>query len=926
MFSFYRRKIANLALIFIILASFGCKSTPQKEVSIQQLIKEGRIEEAKNRFVSKYDINATDENGNTALHEAAILNEPTMISFLIAQGADPNIKNVTEGRTALHVAVKHNSTESVEELIADGSNIFICDNDGKTAMEIGFEENPVYYDIFINSKTKNYKNSDDQKTLVHFFVEKKNEKALEKCVEKNFPLSEKDFYGKTPLDYAFLDINSEGMIDIAAMLIMNGAERTKSDAYEYFQTAVSNRNLNYRFNDGQTPLHLSAIAGHDKITAFLLENNASTNVQDSSGATPLHEAVRYGNTNIAKMLLDSGANINAKDNLGKTPILITMPAEKRDELYSLLIAYKADASKKDTYGDTVLHTATLTKVPVSILEKLILAGADINARNKDGVTPFSIAIESGNKEHIAFYAKKGADINSKDTKGKTPLLHALEKDDETLSLILTSENINSHDSNGNSPLCVAIKNDAPLSKIQYILSLTDDVNSRNSEGDTALFMAVQKNKKQLGELLLAKNADIFATNNKNQSPLSLALSNGADVMDWLITSQTIKATDGSGNTALHYAAEWELSDAVSKLIQKGADSEAKNANGETPIFCAAKTDNPLVIEELVKNGCKLNVRDNLGSTPLHTAVRWGNAKSAKTLIELGADINAQNVSGKSPLSEAAISGKIEMARLLLNCGANPDSSDTSGRTILMDSIRSKNLEITTLLLEKRANPQIQEISGKNAYHEAAIVGDVAIINLIRNAGGNPLSRDKAGNTPFSISLSQGNDVIQAVLGNDTTIADSDGNTPIHIVVKNNKSSQMLENLLTRGYPFDTRNADGYTPLGIAVENKNASLAKLLLEKGADPFISIDKKGLNPLTMALSNKNNLILEDIVKYAGTKSDIQGNTVLHYAARLADLPTIEKLVSYGLDKEAKNISGETPFTTALRWKRNDAAQLLK
>ena len=61
MFSFYRRKIANLALIFIILASFGCKSTPQKEVSIQQLIKEGRIEEAKNRFVSKYDINATDE-------------------------------------------------------------------------------------------------------------------------------------------------------------------------------------------------------------------------------------------------------------------------------------------------------------------------------------------------------------------------------------------------------------------------------------------------------------------------------------------------------------------------------------------------------------------------------------------------------------------------------------------------------------------------------------------------------------------------------------------------------------------------------------------------------------------------------------------------------------------------------------------------
>ncbi len=926
MHNLYRRKISIFVLVFSALILFACKSAPKKAVSVQQLIKEGRIEEAKSLFISKYDVNAIDEDGNTALHEAAALNEPSMISFLIAQGADPNIKNITEGRTPLHIAVIKNATESVEELIADNCDIFICDNDGKTAMEIGFEENPVYYDIFINEKTRNCKTAEEQKSLVHYFVEKKNEKALEKCVSKNFSLSEKDINGKTPLDYAFFDINSEGMIDIAAILIMNGAERTASDEYAYFQTAVSNRNLNYRFEDGQTPLHFSAIAGHEKITKFLLENNASTNVQDSSGATPLHEAVRYGNTNIAKMLLDSGANINAKDNLGKTPILIAMPAQKRDELYTLLISYKSDVTKKDTYGDTVLHIATLTNVPTSILEKLTSAGADINARNKDGITPFSLAIEIGNKEHIEFYAKKGADIHSKDTNGKTPLLRALEKDDETLSLIITSKNINSHDSNGNSPLCVAIKSDAPLSKIQYILSLTEDVNSRNSEGDTALFMAVQKNKKQLGELLLAKNADIFATNNKNQSPLSLALSNGQETMDWLITSQTIKATDGSGNTALHYAAEWELPEAVSKLIKKGADAEARNANGETPIFNAAKTDNALVIEELVKNGCKLNIRDNLGSTPLHTAVRWGNSSSAKTLVKLGADINAQNVTGKSALSEAAISGKAEMAKLLLDCGANPDSSDTSGRTILMDAIRSKNIEITTLLLEHHANPQIQEISGKNAYHEAAIAGDIEIINLIRNAGGNPLSRDKAGNTPFSISLSQGDEVIQAVLGDNTTIADSDGNTPIHIVVKNNKSPQLLEKLLARGYPFDTRNADGYTPLGIAVENNNATLTKMLLEKGSDPFITIDKKGINPLTIVFTNNNTLILEDIVKYAGSKSDIQGNTILHYAARLADLTTIEKLVSYGLDKESKNISGETPYTTALRWKRSDAAQLLK
>ena len=87
-------------------------------------------------------------------------------------------------------------------------------------------------------------------------------------------------------------------------------------------------------------------------------------------------------------------------------------------------------------------------------------------------------------------------------------------------------------------------------------------------------------------MLLAKNADIFSSNNKNYSPLRLALKAGGSVMNWIITSQTIKACDGSKNTVLHYAAEWGLEDAIELLIKKGADISAKNASGETPLFNA----------------------------------------------------------------------------------------------------------------------------------------------------------------------------------------------------------------------------------------------------------------------------------------------------------------------------------------------------
>ena len=88
---------------------------------------------------------------------------------------------------------------------------------------------------------------------------------------------------------------------------------------------------------------------------------------------------------------------------------------------------------------------------------------------------------------------------------------------------------------------------------------------------------------------------------------------------------------------------------------------------------------------------------------------------------------------------------------------------------------------------------------------------------------------------------------------------------------------------------------------------------------------IDKKGKNAASIALEKKNMMILASIVKNAGKTSDIQGNTILHYAARTADAGTIKKLLSYGLDTNVKNISGETPHMIAIRWKHADSAELL-
>ena len=908
-----------------LLLFTACASKPKEEkpMSALDLIKAGKTDQARGMFQIDTDINAIDSDGNTLLHLCAALNDYSSIEYFLFKGADSEIKN-KNGDTPLHIAIENDSYAAAKVLAAVGSNLFAHNGQGETALDMALEKDQRYYDVFINEDAAALR-YDNGKSLLHYFVQSKNIRGVNACLKAGLPISVKDDNGKAPLDLAFEDINNPTSVEIAALLIQANAEPVETD-FSYFQDALAARNLNLRLDDGQTPLHLSAIMGHNAIAAYLLENNANTGVQDSSGATPLHEAIRYGNLEIAKMLLDAGANINAKDNLGKTPIMLIIPKAKITDTYNLLIRYKADLNQADTYGDTVLHTATMLHAGSNLIKTLTANGADINARNKEGVTPLTIAIQSEDIQTIKYLTANGASIHTQDTHGKSPLSMAFEMSNDVFEATLNENNCKAQDSEGNTPLHIALLNGAPMSKIQHIIGLTQDVNIRNKNGDSALYLACEKNMEEVGKLLLEKGADIFSTNKDNNSPLRLALKNGGKLQSWLITSRTIVSTDGSGNTVLHYAADWEYSDSIKTLLEKGADINAKNANGETCIFNAAKSNNPNIIQLLVDGGASVKDRDNLGSTPLHIAVRWGAQKSAEKLIKLGININAQNSAGKSPLAEAVIANKYEVTKYLLENGADPNSCDANGITILMDTIRAQNAQIVKLLLNYGANPNLQQINGQNAYHEAAYMGNTEIISLIRNAGGNPLSRDKEGNTPFSIVLKKDIKVINEVLGNSYNITDSDGNSPLHIVVKNKGSTTLLRSLIERGYPLDTRNADGYTPLNYAIEAGNIAMAEILLEKGANPFQTIDKKGTNGVTIALDKSDKKMIENIVKYAAGMSDIQGNTILHYAAKTASIEIVKNLLSYGIATNVKNVAGDTPYTVAVRWKRPDIAELLK
>src|SRR3954467_12462779 len=91
----------------------------------------------------------------------------------------------------------------------------------------------------------------------------------------------------------------------------------------------------------------------------------------------------------------------------------------------LVVALAASVAASD--GTTDLHRAISTNAPPAQIEALIASGADVNAANRYGVTPLSLAAANGNERVIELLIKSGATVRAADaslTEGRTVLMLA----------------------------------------------------------------------------------------------------------------------------------------------------------------------------------------------------------------------------------------------------------------------------------------------------------------------------------------------------------------------------------------------------------------------------------------------------------------------------------------------------------------------
>lgn len=264
---------------------------------------------------------------------------------------------------------------------------------------------------------------------------------------------------------------------------------------------------------------------------------------------------------------------------------------------------------------------------------------------------------------------------------------------------------------------------------KFFLTQTTNLNAINAQGQTPLCAIVRNSEfnENVIDLLIAKGADVNASNKDWETPLHLAVStyywnSEADIqakkqkiLEILIAKGAdLNAKDKDGNTPLHLTRDRKIAEF---LLAKGANVNAKNNQEESPLNTVmknvdrwspdARTNGEAIIELLVIKGADVNnpIKTDkynsfynsfeTGASPLHFTIVNGQNRLSKQLVAKGANINARNNKGVTPLDIARASGNIEMVKFLKSHGGK-DSGLCKTYSYVDDRSNNNNYNTVTI--------------------------------------------------------------------------------------------------------------------------------------------------------------------------------------------------------------------------------------
>ncbi len=353
----------------------------------------------------------------------------------------------------------------------------------------------------------------------------------------------------------------------------------------------------------------------------------------------------------------------------------------------------------------------------SMVERSIAAGsayANVNAKNKDGMTALMWAAEKGVMPMVRGLLKKCADMNATDPHGMTALMYAAEKGflDIVSELLAKGANVNARDRGEWTALDYAQQNNHP--EIATMIKKYEELEPLNK----ALLHAVK---------------DAGWDDAERAQKVSESIATGANV----------NATDTDGNTALIFAAKKGFLGIVNVLLKHHAYVNAPNRTGDTALMWAAVRRNLDVVNVLLAKGAYVNARNTYGFTALMVTICCGQ-DAAIGAAQLHGDTRSRRLLAETCYIN--IARKLIAATIAADEAANATITSSSSSPPKESSLNIKN----TLDNNAALHGLIKWATALHDYPDLMTQIN-SFIRIMLDAGADPMIPNNAGETPVGLA-------------------------------------------------------------------------------------------------------------------------------------------------------------------------------
>lgn len=691
--------------------------------------------------------------------------------------------------------------------------------------------------------------------------------------------------------------------------------------------------------EGRRAALITALRSQDLEKAeTLLRRNVSPNIRDSDGNTALHIAVKDSTPAAIELLLAHGANPDLRNKDHFTPFL----------------------------------EAVWNKKPEAFLNALLRGGANPNAAARDRKNAMHIAVRSNQHNLLPFLTRAGVNINGRDEDGQTPLHYALFplRPELAKTLLDLGADAAAADKQGETSLMKAI-DQGEIDVVRDVLSRpaalrTINTATTHNTRETALHMAVRRNRPDIVNLLLDSGSLVNTRNALRQTPLFLAFELTMPAMAELLISRGADVAKCPADTRtkrhlIHIAAKDEKTPLLKLLLDHGANINARNEDGNTALNLSldAPSGPPLLknLKALLDAGASTETPDKWGRRAIDQVNYFRrdplSVEAAKMLLERGADpdISPHPDMRSSPLHMATRQEQIELMDMLIQAGADLNSRDRGDMaTPLIDAARFNCQTSVNKLLASGANTGAADGEGRTALHMAVFSNHNNIVSALLDAGADPNAPDNLGQTPLLLAFKRGyTHMANAMIAKGARIdtVDKDGGTILHAAAEDSDNVKRLPDLLKKASGIDINAADlqGDTPLLRAVKTRHEPMAMAFLKEGADAtrtnkdgetalmaavrMSQVDivraivntspaearralPSGETPLHLAVADNAPITAEVLINAGAdvnTSTAVTRTTPLHMAAEKNQRMMVELLLGHGADAGAVNAAGKTP-----------------